>query len=342
MREWAAVFLAAALATGCTQGFPLGEDSLRSRELTQAKFVFSEGNTLIEMGQALSQFLPTVAPSPVSTPESRPAPKDTPTIPSLTQKPRAAIPASLTQTPRAAIPASPALTTTTTPEIITPSVAATTSISSLRGDLNFDEIAANMQASVITIPSAKVDPELITFQETTDIRDVFSPEFPVRADLVSFAAVFGGRQPGSTALSELQRLVHLYQLVFVHDSMEAANDFYGFLSTRFIEVTTATRVTTTPELHPDLEVSVGHFDEEIQIADEVTFAVLLMNQNVSPDASIQGGFVPVTHFITVRDGRMTAVLEVGYLAEQNPNGVLQIVSLLTSRTPPHVRATAAS
>ena len=342
MREWAAVFLAAALATGCTQGFPLGEDSLRSRELTQAKFVFSEGNTLIEMGQALPQFSPTVAPSPLSTPESRPAPKDTPTIPSLTQTPRAAIPALLTQTPRAAILASPALTTTTTPEIITPSVAATTSISSLRGDLNFDEIAANMQASVITIPSAKVDPELITFQETTDIRDVFSPEFPVRADLISFAAVFGGRQPGSTALSELQRLVHLYQLVFVHDSMEAADDFHEFLSTRFIEVTTATRVTTTQELYPDLEVSVGHFDEEIQIADEVTFAVLLMNQNVSPDAPIQGGFVPVTYFITVRDGRMTAVLEVGYLAEQNPNGVLQIVSLLTSRTPPHVRATAAS
>ena len=198
-------------------------------------------------------------------------------------------------------------------------------------------IAANPLASSIVIPNVEVDPGLETFEETSDPSRVFAPDILVDVDIVSFAATFSGRQPESGALSERQRLVQLVQFVFVHGSAETAATFYEFLGSNFISSSAATRVEAMQEPYPDLDSSLTGFGNVPQIADEVTLAVLEMDPNVAEGSPASGPGVPTIYYIVLREGRMTAVIEIVYLIEQDPSDVLLIGNVLVSRIPPELQ-----
>ena len=198
-------------------------------------------------------------------------------------------------------------------------------------------IAANPLASSIVIPNVEVDPGLETFEETSDPSRVFAPDILVDVDIVSFAATFSGRQPESGALSERQRLVQLVQFVFVHGSAETAATFYEFLGSNFISSSAATRVEAMQEPYPDLDSSLTGFGNVPQIADEVTLAVLEMDPSVAEGSPASGPGVPTIYYIVLREGRMTAVIEIVYLLEQDPSDVLLIGNVLVSRIPPELQ-----
>ena len=327
----AALLLAGALACGCTQGFVLEDGERPAAELTEAKFVFGEGQTEIEMRPAPTSLEPTPTPEPTASPTETPAPTPRPTASP------APAPADRSSTPVLTFeattqPATPPVTTGAAPEG-TPPPAATTAAA----PADMEAIAANLLASSIAIPNVEVDPGLETFEETSDPSLVFAPDVFAGIDIVSFAAKFSGRQPESGALSERQRLVQLVQFVFVHGSAETASSFYEFLGSNFIGSSAATRVEAMQEPYPDLDSSLTGFGNVPQIADEVSLAVLEMDPKLAEGSPSSGPAVPTIYYIVLREGRMTAVLEIVYLLEQDPSDVLLIGNVLVTRIPPELR-----
>ena len=327
----AALLLAGALASGCSQGFVLEDGQRPPAELTDAKFVFAEGETEIDMRPAPTSLEPTPTPEPTASPTQAPRPTPsaapTPQIRSLT--PAGATAAAETPAPTAAASAAPggAAPQATTAEPATTAAA----------PVDMAAIAANPLASSIVIPNVEVDPGLETFDETSDPSRVFALDIFVDVDIVSFAATFSGRQPESGALSERQRLVQLVQFVFVHGSAETAATFYEFLGSNFISSSAATRVEAMQEPYPDIDSSLTGFGNVPQIADEVTLAVLEMDPNVAEGSPASGPGVPTIYYIVLREGRMTAVIEIVYLLEQDPSDVLLIGNVLVSRIPPELQ-----
>ena len=63
----AALLLAGVVASGCTQGFVLEDGERPPAELTDAKFVFAEGETEIDMRPAPTNLEPTPTPEPTAT-----------------------------------------------------------------------------------------------------------------------------------------------------------------------------------------------------------------------------------------------------------------------------------
>ena len=320
----AALLLAGALASGCTQGFVLEDGERPPAELTDAKFVFAEGETEIDMRPAPTNLEPTPTPEPTASPTQAPRP-----TPSAAPTPAGATAAAETPAPTAAASAAP---DGAAPQA-TPAEPATTA----SAPVDMAAIAANPLASSIIIPNVEVDPGLETFEETSDPSRVFAPDILVDVDIVSFAATFSGRQPESGALSERQRLVQLVQFVFVHGSAETAAAFYEFLGSNFISSSAATRVEALQEPYPNLDSSLTGFGNVPQIADEVTLAVLEMDPSVAEGSPASGPGVPTIYYIVLREGRMTAVIEIVYLLEQDPSDVLLIGNVLVSRIPPELQ-----
>ena len=325
----AALLVAGALACGCTQGFVLEDGERPATELSDAKFVFAEGQTEIEMRPAPTSLQPSPTPTPT------PAPTPTPTP----QPPPTASPADQQTTPAggtgATATGTPVLTesyTTGAEHEGTPPVTETVAAA----PLDAQAIAANPLASTMLIPNEAVDPGLETFEETADLNRVFAPEIFAGFEIVSFGAKFSGRQPQSGALSERQRLVQLVQFVFVHPSVEGAASFYEMLSTSFIGSSAATRVEAMQEPYPNLESSLTGFGNVPQIADAVTLAVLDMDANEAEGAPLSGPAVPTIYYIVLQQGRMTAVIEILYLVDQDPEDVLIIGNVMLSRVPPEL------
>ncbi|MDE2991617.1 MAG: hypothetical protein OXU21_11255 [Chloroflexota bacterium] len=334
----AALLVAGALACGCTQGFMLEDGERPAGELTDAKFVFAEGQTEIEMKPAPTSLEPTPTPSPT------PAPTPTPALAPRSTASPATAPADRPTTPVGRSEETERPTPTLTESYTTgaefegtPPVTATVAA----GPLDIQAIAANPLASTMLIPNQAVDPGLETFEETSDPGVVFAPEIFAGFEIVSFGAKFSGRQPESGALSERQRLVQLVQFVFVHPSVEGAASFYEFLSSSFIGSSAATRVEAMQEPYPNLESSLTGFGNVPQIADAVTLAVLEMDPNLAAGAPPSGPAVPTIYYIVLQVGRMTGVIEVVYLVEQDPEDVLIIGNVMVSLVPPELRPSAA-
>ena len=76
-----------------------------------------------------------------------------------------------------------------------------------------------------------------------------------------------------------------------------------------------------------------------QIADQVTLAVLELDPNLAEGAPSSGPTVPTIYYIVLQQGRLTAVIEVVYLVEQDPEDVLIIGNVMVSRVPPELLST---
>ncbi len=310
-----ALLLAGLVAGGCTQGFVLEDGERPEADLTQAKFAFAEGETEIQLGSAPTSL---ATPTPTSTPTPTAAPSPEAVSPSTTATPP----------PVTAGPGGTAEATVTG------------AVTAPAGGIDPEVIAANPLAASIAIPNAGVDPGLETFDEVRDPTVFFAPETLAEARVESFVAMFSGRQPESGALSELRRPVQLTQFVFVHETFEAAIDFFAFASAPAIDNLVANWVQAYQESYPNLEVSGGRLANLPEVGDDVGFAVLLMDPNVPPDSPVVGPPVPVVYFIAVRVGRTSAVLEIAYLDEQNPSDVLPIADVFVTRVPTELRSAA--
>lgn len=329
----AALLVAGVLASGCTQGFMLEDGERPPDELTDAKFVFGEGQTEIEMRPAPTTLKPTPTPEPTPTPIPTPAPRPTPT------GSPASAPAVGSTTPGGRAEAADTGTQAgaTSPPAGTPP--ATESVTA--APLDAQAIAANPLATSILIPNPAVDPGLVTAQESSDSAEFFLPEMIAQIGLESFAFRVSNRPPESDALSERQRVVQLVQFIFVHTDVPAAQAFYEFLSTTFVSGSANSREEATREFYPNLESSLDGFRDVLEGADETTLVVLEIDPNVPEGAPSSGAPVPTVYYIVVLEGRITAAIEVVYLLEQDPRNVVPIGDLLLSRIPPEFRTSEA-
>lgn len=329
----AALLVAGALACGCTQGFMLEDGERPAAELTDAKFVFGEGQTEIEMRPGPTSLKP--APTPTSTPAPTPTPAPRPTP---TASPASA-PADRSPTPggRAAGTATGTPDATPTESTGTPPATETAAAA----PLDADAIAANPRATSILIPNPAVDPGLATAQESSDSAEFFLPEMVAEIGLESFAFRVSNRPPESDALSERQRVVQLVQFIFVHTNVPAAQAFYEFLSTTFVSGSANSREEATKEFYPNLQSELNGFRDVLEGADETTLAVLEIDPNVPEGAPLDGAPVPTVYYIVLLEGRITAAIEVVYILEQDPRNVVPVGDLLLSRIPPELRTTEA-
>ena len=329
----AALLVAGALLSGCTQGFMLDDGERPAAELTDAKFVFAEGQTEIEMRPAPTTLkpTPTPTPTPAPTPTSTPQPRPT-ASPAPAPADRSSTPGGRTVETATGTPTLTESYTTGAEHEGTPPVTETAAAA----PLDAQAIAANPLAASILIPNPAVDPGLVTAQETSDALEFFLPDMVGEIQLDSFAFRVSNRPPESDSLSERQRVVQLVQFIFVHTNVEAAQAFYEFLSSTFVSGSANSREEATREFYPNLESSLNGFRDVLEGADETTLAVLEIDPNVAEGAA-SGPPVPTVYYIVVREGRMSAAIEVVYLVEQDPRSVVPVGDLLLSRIPPELR-----
>ncbi|MCY4113661.1 MAG: hypothetical protein OXG33_06970 [Chloroflexi bacterium] len=334
----AALLVAGALACGCTQGFMLEDGERPSDELTDAKFVFGEGQTEIEMRPAPTSLKPTPTPTPTPAPAPTPAPQPPPTAsPASAPADQSPTPGGGTGATGRATPVATFTESTGAEFEGTPPVTETVAAA----PLDAQAIAANPLATSILIPNPAVDPGLATAQESSDSAEFFLPEMIAEIGLESFAFRVSNRPPESDALSERQRVVQLVQFIFVHTDVPAAQAFYEFLSTTFVSGSANSREEATKEYYPNLVSELNGFRDVLEGADETTLAVLEIDPNVPEGAPSSGAPVPTVYYIVLLEGRITAAIDVVYILEQDPRNVVPIGDLLLSRIPPELRTTEA-
>ncbi len=310
MANWIVRFIGVGLvaglvAAGCTQGLALEDGERASRTVSTIDFLFSEGQREF--------VIPTAPPAQVAG--------------------AAAAPTSATADAQAEQPAqTPAATAATTAEDASEPTPALTPV------IDTSAIAANRLASSIALPQDVVDSDLqIVFFSPDPADDVVLPnEMLAAANLESYLLAVTSRQLESSALTERSRPIQFTQRVFVHEDAPSAVAFYGVLSDEVIPRLAFFTVTQFREFYPDLTSSLGSF-EGADVGEETLLALLEMDPQIAADEEIDGPGIPAVYYLGVREGRVTALIEIAFIVPQDPRAIAEIGALMLARIPEELR-----
>ncbi len=304
-------------AAGCTQGLSIEEGERAPRSVSTIDFLFAEGQREFA--------IPTAAPAPLAGSAG-----------AATGPMPAAADAQAEQpspSPTATSPA-PAPTAATPGDASEPTPAPTPAIDT-------SAIVANRVASSIAVPHAVVDSDLQIVFLSPDPADetVLPSEMLSAANLESYLLSVASRQPESAALTERSRPVQLTQRVFVHEDAASAESFYAFLSDEVVPRLAFFTVSQFREFYPDLTSSLGSFDGA-EVGEETLLALLEIDPQIAEGEQIDGPGVPALYYLSVREGRVTALMEVAFIAPQDPRAIAEIGALMIERIPQELRPAA--
>ena len=198
-------------------------------------------------------------------------------------------------------------------------------------------IAADPTASQIAIPHAEVDPGLTLFGETSDPDQVLSPELLAQAGLRSSFITGSERQPTAPTGSDLVRPVHFVQRIFVHDDVAAARSFHAVLRDEMIPNLAIGALNFFRNFYPNLEPSVRRTDQ-FAVAEQIQLTEIRIDPLVPADQRRLGPEDPHVYYILLREGSVTAVLEIFYLAPQDPRAVMLTGERLVLRIPDELKS----
>ncbi len=314
------------LIVACTQGLQLTDGERDAREVKTVAFLFADGVaevTVTPPAAALATDAVPIAPAP-------PAPASEAT----TRAPRRVTAPVLTLAPTAAAigTSAPSLTART------PEGATTLVPTAPVPQIDTSIITANPIASQIAIPHSEVDPGLALFGETSDPAEVLSPELLAQAELRSFFITGSQRQPTAPSGSDLVRPFQLVQRIFVHEDVETARGFYAALRDDLIPNLAIGALTFFGNFYPNLEPSARTTDE-LGVAEQNQLTEIRIDPLVPADQRSLGPEDPHVYYVLLREGSVTAVLEIFYLAPQDPRTVTLTGERLVLRIPDELKST---
>jgi len=317
--------LAALVSAGCGQGFVIGEVEPGSRTATHIKFLFSEGQTEFQVTPPLTvtavSFGPTITPAPpaASSPNSRlPAPALTPARVTATPTAGGAAPtAAPGRTSRAATATvgaagSPAATTT-------PSAATAA-------------IKADLRAQRIVVDPKVIDPDMTTALESTDPTELFTDEVIVQGEIESFALVGARRTPAGFTPADLARPVEVVEHVFVHTTARSAKTFWGFLGNQVAGELVDGVLQRFTQVYPNLKRSARQV-EPFDIAQGSVLIEIHVNPNMPAAQRPLGPSDPYIYVMVLGHGRVTALLQLSFFAQPDPDGLRTLGETLIARIP---------
>jgi hypothetical protein len=315
---------AALLLASCTQGLQLTDGERGEREVKTVAFLFSDG--VAEVTVTPPAFAPaeTVA---AAAPALQP-----PASEATARAPRRVTAPVLALAPTAAPNGTSAPSLTAPPAESTAGPEPTTSVP----QIDTSVIAANPIASQIAVPHAEVDPGLTLFGETPDPDEVLAPELLAQAGLQSFFITGSQRQPTAPTGSDLVRPIQFVQRIFVHDDAAAALNFYVALRDEVVPNLATGALAFFGNFYPNLEPSARTTDQ-FAVATQNQLTEIRIDPLVPADQRTLGPEDPHVYYILLREGSVTAVLEIFYLAPQDPRAVTLIGERLVLRIPDELK-----
>ena len=197
-------------------------------------------------------------------------------------------------------------------------------------------ISENPVASAIAVPAATLDPGLLIVGESSDPAPFVAPELIRDAGLESYFVSGSERQVSDPSAADGPRPIRVFQEVFVHTDSEQAQTFYELLRNQSAPSRADAAVDGFRAVYPDLEPTFRATDQ-FGYASQTQLIEVRIDPRVEDEERALGPGDPHVYYLALQEGRVTALFEITYLAQQNPAAVALMVERLVQRIPPELR-----
>ena len=74
-----------------------------------------------------------------------------------------------------------------------------------------------------------------------------------------------------------------------------------------------------------------------EVGEETVLALLQMDPQLAEESEIEGPGIPTVYYLSFREGRVTALIELAFIAPQDPHAIAEIGLMLVDRIPPELQ-----
>ena len=304
LRSLLVVALIGATASSCTHGLKLDNGNPQLRPITHINFLFTDEHSTIAL------------PNPVIQEEQLDA----------NVQPSAAFPS----TPTTQIARATNVTAKTSTDTKSP-------LETTESRLGPPENKKHAQA--FAIPITDIDPSLQLFARDSDPRQHVSADLVTASGLVSYYLT--GAQQDSTITPAENRPLHVVQRISVHSDDKGASMMYGLLKNEATPSYAKAAIEFFRQPYPNLAVS-SRSTSQFNISEENHLLEIRIDPQQPVQERLLGPGEPHVYYLVLRQGNVTAHIEVFYLHAQAPDTVAilgkQFVQRVTAPTQPDAGA----
>jgi hypothetical protein len=202
-------------------------------------------------------------------------------------------------------------------------------------DSRLDHPENKKDAQAFAIPISDIAPSLQLFVRDSDPRQHVSTELVTASGLVSYHLTGAQRDP--TITTTANRPLHVVQRISVHSDDKGASMMYALLKNEATPSYAKAAIEFFREPYPDLATS-SRSTSQFNISEENHLFEIRIDPQKPVQERLLGPGEPHVYYLVLREGNVTALIELFYLQAQAPDTVAilgkQFVQRVTAPSQP--------